>query len=413
MGLREALGRDLCGVLEQLLNDPGLVVPEDQGRPGEKRHTGRELRVETLFGPIQIRRNYYHCQAEQSGRAPLDEALGLVNGYSPGLVRMMGRVGARQSFEAGAADLRALAGVEVQGRQIQRMVNRVGPAVRETLRPKALPEALSQRVPVFYVALDGTGVPMVARELEGRPGKQRDGSAKTREIKVGCSFTQTALDEEGLPLRDPGSTSYLVGFEPASEFGSRFRQDAVDRGMAKADVVVFISDGAPCLRKIGKDDFPFAIPILDLYHALLHLDALAADLHGKDTPEALDATRRWKDWLLQDDAPLVLEEANLLAGKLRGPRREEARKNIGYLERNQDRMFYGTYRHMGLFYGSGVVEAGCKSVIGQRLKNSGMFWTEAGALNVAALRCALLDDRFDKYWDERNQTHRFAIQAVA
>lgn len=413
LGLRAAMNRDVCGVLERLLNDPGLVVPEDQSRPGEKCHRGRGKDMETIFGSVPLWRNYYHRGAEEGGRAPLDEALGLVNSYSPGLVRMMCRMGARQSFEAGAQDLKALAGVEVEGRQIQRIVNLVGPDVKETLQPKALPEHLQERIPVFYVTMDGTGVPMVRAELEGRAGKQEDGKAKTCEIKVGCTFTQTKIDEEGLPVRDYASTSYLVSFLEASEFGVLLRQEALRRGMGRADRVVVISDGAASLRAIAQDKFPFAIHILDMFHGLEHLSELAAALYGKDSTEASAAEVRWKNWLEEDKVQAVLDQANQVVKTLRGPRREAALEHIGYVENNKDRMLYGTYRKLGLFYGSGVVEAGCRTVIGQRLKNSGMFWTKPGALSVAILRCALLDDRFDQYWDQRNRTDQLSIRLVA
>lgn len=414
LGLRAAMNRDLCGVLEQLLNDPGLVVPEDQSRAGEKCHRGRGKDMETIFGSVPLWRNYYHDGAEAGGRVPLDRALGLVHSYSPGLVRMMCRVGARESFEAGAQDLKALAGVEVEGRQIQRIVNLVGPGVEETLQPKALPKHLQQaRIPVFYVTMDGTGVPMVQAELEGRAGKQKDGTAKTCEIKVGCTFTQTKTDEEGRPVRDYASTSYLVSFLEASTFGTLLRQDALGRGMGRADRVVVISDGATGLRAIAEVSFPFAIHILDMYHALEHLSELATALYGKDSPEASAAEVRWKDWLEEDKVQAVLDQAKQAVKTLRGPRRAVALEHIGYVENNKDRMLYGTYRSLGLFYGSGVVEAGCRTVIGQRLKNSGMFWTKAGALNVAILRCALLDDRFDQYWDHRNQTDQLRIRLVA
>ncbi len=254
---------------------------------------------------------------------------------------------------------------------------------------------------------------MVAAELEGRAGKQEDGSSKTCEIKVGCTFTQTKTDEEGWPMRDHQSTSYLVSFDPAADFGSQLRQDALRRGMARADVTVVISDGANGLRKIAEDKFSHAVHILDMYHALVHLSALAGALYGKECANAKAAESRWKAWLEEDQVQAVLNEANQAVKKLRGPRRKEALENIGYVENNQDRMLYGTYRKQGLFYGSGVVEAGCRTVIGQRLKNSGMFWTKAGALNVAILRCALLDDRFDNYWNQRNESDQFALKAAA
>jgi len=66
-------------------------------------------------------------------------------------------------------------------------------------------------------------------------------------------------------------------------------------------------------------------------------------------------------------------------------------------------MLYGTFRSKGFFIGSGVVEAGCKTVVGKRLKNSGMFWSLPGAQNILNLRTSLLSNRFDSDWDARSK----------
>ena len=83
--------------------------------------------------------------------------------------------------------------------------------------------------------------------------------------------------------------------------------------------------------------------------------------------------------------------------------RMAAEKQIEYFVTNSLRMTYGTFRAQGLFIGSGVVEAGCKTVVGKRLKNSGMFWSVKGAQNVLDLRTALLNNRFEDLWLARNK----------
>jgi hypothetical protein len=72
-----------------------------------------------------------------------------------------------------------------------------------------------------------------------------------------------------------------------------------------------------------------------------------------------------------------------------------------YFEKNAARMRYPAFRRQHLFVGSGVIEAGCKTVIGQRLKQSGMFWTVRGANAILALRCCHLNARFESYWEAR------------
>ena len=80
---------------------------------------------------------------------------------------------------------------------------------------------------------------------------------------------------------------------------------------------------------------------------------------------------------------------------------EKIRTEADYFERNAERMRYPKFRRQHLFVGSGVIEAGCKTVIGSRLKQSGMFWTVAGANSIIALRCCHLNGRFESYWESR------------
>jgi Uncharacterised protein family (UPF0236) len=411
LGLREAIFRDLCQVLEELLNDPGLPVPEDSGRPGEKCHADRSKEMLTLFGPVPLSRNYYHAAAEQAGRVPLDRALGLWEGYSPGVVRLVCRAAARFPFETASDELKAYCGLQVEGRQMQRIAQEMGPRVREV--QEQLPPFKHELgpIPIFYTAVDGTGVPMVPEELEGRAGKQPDGSAKTREVKLGCIFTQTTTDEEGLPLRDHQSTSYVAGFEAAADFMVRVRQEALRRRMAAAWLVVLLGDGAAWIWEQGQKCFPMAFQILDLYHALEHLSALAKLL--EDQPEAAKALwRTWREQLLADEVAKVLCQARQRVAKLAGPAAELAGKEIGYFEHNQSRMLYGTYRALGFFYGSGVVEAGCKTVIGGRCKASGMRWSEPGATHVLDLRCSLYGNQFDQVWDRLNQSDYLRLRLL-
>jgi len=411
IGLREALFRDACGVLEELLNDPALSVPEDHSRLGEKCHAGRPKAPLTLFGPVSLFRNYYYSEEQQQGRAPLDQALGLWDGYSPGVLRVLCRAAARLPFETAAADLKAYCGLEVEGRQIQRVAQAMGPLARGAQQQLPPFKHDSGPIPILYIAVDGKGVPMVAAELEGRAGKQPDGSAKTREVKLGCIFTQTTLDEEGLPLRDYQSTSYVAGFEKAPLFMVRVRQEAIRRRMAAALVLVLLGDGAAWIWEQGKKCFPQAFQILDLHHALEHLSTLTKLLEGQ--PQAAKALwQTWREQLLADDVAQVLSQARERTARLTGPSAGPAAKEIGYFENNQRRMLYGTYRALGFFYGSGVVEAGCKTLIGGRCTGSGMFWSEVGATNVLDLRCSLFGNQFDEVWDELNQSDYLRIRLL-
>jgi hypothetical protein len=154
-----------------------------------------------------------------------------------------------------------------------------------------------------------------------------------------------------------------------------------------------------------------AFQILDLCHALEHLFALTELLEAE--PAAAKALwQTWREQFLADEVAEVLGQARQRTAKLTGQPAELAGKQMAYFEHNQSRMFYGTYRALGFFYGSGVVEAGCKTVIGGRCKGPGMLWSEAGATNVLILRCALYGNQFDQVWDQLNQSNYLRLRII-
>ena len=411
LGLREVLMKDGRVLMEKLYNQASLSVPGNSSQPGEKCHPARARDIQTLFGTIEVSRNYFYQPETQTGRFPLDQALGLVHSFSPALVRLAARAAAKEGYESASQDLLAQAGVRLEGRQIQRLVNLSAPALAAQLEQGA--SLKTEPIPILYAEVDGTGVPMVNEELAGRPGKQEDGSARTREAKLGAIFTQTKTDEEGLPVRDHASTTYVGSFEGASEFGSRIRAEGLRRGLARASQVVFIGDGAAWIWELARVNFPAAIFILDLYHALERLHALCAGLYGEGSPWAIRMARTWTAMLKNDQVGEVITAARRRRQDLGPPPEDALEKQIAYFEHHQDKMRYKTYRQQGLFYGSGVIEGGCKSVIGQRLKESGMFWTEAGATSVLNLRLALKSNRWDECWDRLHNSHYLKINAAA
>lgn len=411
LGLRQALFKDGRRLLEALYNQSDLSLPDDFSRSGEKCHPDRAKDIHTLFGAITVHRHYYYDPSSQTGRFPLDQALGLVQSFSPALVRLCARAAAKEGYESASQDLLALAGVAMEGRQIQRLVSLVAPAVAAEL--EAGKPVGTDPIPIMYVEVDGTGVPMVAEELAGRPGKAEDGSARTREVKLGAAFTQTHTDEDGLPVRDHQSTTYVGSFEAASDFGTRIRAEALRRGLGRAAKLVFIGDGAAWIWELARVNFLLAILILDLYHALERLHELCDGLYGADTPWAARMKQTWTAMLKNDQVGEVIAAARRRLDDL-GPLPDDSlEKQVAYFEHHQDKMCYRTYREQGLFYGSGVIEGGCKSVIGQRLKESGMFWTEKGASGVLTLRVALKSHRWDECWDRLHNSHYLKIKAAA
>jgi hypothetical protein len=326
---------------------------------------------------------------------------------SPGVRRMMGRAGSKSTFKEGRDDLKIYAGLTVSAKDVERVAEGLGEQVerwlsveRNALLKQEEPNGPAEAIPLLYVSYDGTGVPMIPRELKGRRGKQADGTAKTREVKLGCVFTQTTTDETGFPVRDPHSTTFVGAIESAEEFGKRIYAEAVRRELLRAQRVVILGDAARWIHGLAEEYFPGAIQIVDLYHAREHVSNLCRLLFNPSETLVLRWRTRWWTTLDEGKVEKIIAQAqsNLPRDK---ETKEKAEKEINFLNENKERMRYADFRAQGLFVGSGVVEAGCKTIIGQRLKQSGMEWSVRGANAIIALRCLILSGRWEEFWEAR------------
>lgn len=374
-----------------------------QPKPGQKRKGRESLQVDGMFGCFELKRDYYYHEGKKQGHYPADAALGLEGSSTPALARLMCLEGADEtSFQKAEKHLAETGGIHIGARQIQRMVQRVGEPAQAWQEREARPGGTA--VPIMYVSGDASGVRMRKEELEGRPGKQEDGSAKTRMANLGCVFTQHKCDEEGHPIRDHQSTTYVSTFGPMDEFGPLLRQEALRRGLALAMQVVLLIDGATGLANMGRLCFAGAIQIVDFFHALEHAgEVLVALLGSKEHPDYKARLGRWAKRLLKDKVEqLIAETRQECLGKSQAAAVE---KELGYFVNNVARMQYGSFRRQGFFIGSGVIEAGCKTIIGSRCKQSGMFWGEPGAENVLALRCIQASRRLLEFWKDRLNAH--------
>jgi hypothetical protein len=399
-----ALKHDGVRLLEQSLNDPEFPQPKAPLEPGEQ-HGGYRTKVLLInLGWITLRRPYHYHPGQRQGRCPLDSAWGFVDSYSPEVLRLSCRAAASSgSYDAASQDLLTYAGLAIDPKQLQRLVAAIAPVMnrwREAQQPAPAQPVCGE---VMCIGTDGTGAPMRRAYLRGRKGK-RGGRARTREVKVGTVFTHrrpTAPDQR--PERDHQSTSYLAAIVSAEDFGPLLRHEAIRRGMGSAKTIVFLGDGAVWVWKVARLNFPGAVCILDYYHACEHLSLLAAAIYGEGTPQARHHYRLWKKWLLKDKVAQIITQATEELPTEAG-RCKTAKLQINYLERNRTKMLYQTFRKAGYFIGSGVTEAGCKIVVGQRLKHSGMLWSRKGAQHLLSIRCALLSGWFQNFWKSYSQS---------
>jgi hypothetical protein len=413
MAMRSALQRAGAAALNQLLEFP---TPTEEGRMracscGRQAHY-RERRskpVLTVVGQVEVLRPYYLCVHCGVGQFPVDVELDIENTeFSPGVRRMQAIVGQQAPFDHGREQMKVLAGLEVTTKSVERTAEAIGAAIaqrKQTEIQKALqlelPVVAGKPIRVLYVQMDGTGVPVVKKETVGRKGKTDGQPAHTREVKLGCVFTQTTWDQEGYAIRDPDSTTYTGAIESAEEFGRRIYAEAYRRGWSRALQKVVIGDGAEWIWNLVALHFFDAIQIVDLYHARQHLWVVARKLYPNDEGKQKAWMKIHQKFLL-DRGKIEKLVAALRSIESDNPEvAEKIRTEADYFERNAERMRYPKFRGQHLFVGSGVIEAGCKTVVAFRLKRSGMFWTVRGANAILALRCCHLNGEFEDYWEER------------
>lgn len=313
------------------------------------------------------------------------------------------------SFQKGAELLEEASGVKLSESTVQRTTRATGQSIAETISGgKALGradpwkwhlDALGQAV--GYIGLDATGV-----RQQGPGGQKADG----RMAYVGMIFNPLPDRErvfEGLPRRGESMRArYTSGLYPLAEMGPLLRRQGAEVGLDHAEVWVALSDGGVGLEDLLRDAFPrVEAVILDFYHAAEYLAKLAAALHPNDEAEALDQTKAWSRLLRDEGGEVmiaVLENRDWPNRKGLGAVRADV---LGYFRNQVHRMDYPRYEAAGWYIGSGAVESACKTVVGQRLKGSGMRWSEDGSHAVCHVRAL--------YRSEHSQWTDFWRQSTA
>jgi hypothetical protein len=412
MVVRSAMHQVGAAALTELLHFP-TPTADQRTLPcscGQQAHY-RELRskpILTAVGKVAVSRPYYLCAHCHSGQFPADVELDIEHTeFSPGVRRMQAMVGQDAPFDQGRQQMKLLADLEVTTKAVERTAEAIGEdiaardqAAIQRAMQLDLPVVVGEPIPILYVQMDGTGVPVVKKETVDRQGKTPGQPAHTREVKLGCVFTQTTWDQEGYAIRDPDSTTYVGAIETAEAFGKRLYLEAWKRGWSRAQKRVLMGDGSEWIWNQAQEHFPGATQIVDLYHAREHLWELARKLH----PNHEANQNRWMmvhQDLLDDGKIEELVSSFRSMETSQAELAEKIRTEAEYFEKNAERMRYPEFRRQHLFVGTGVIEAGCKALIGSRCKQSGMFWTVRGANAILALRCCQFNGRFEEYWEAR------------
>jgi len=360
----------------------------------------RAKTVRTLLGSIEVTRGYYHCGSCKHGFAPLDTRLGVAGtSLSPGLARACALAGAEMPYDKSRQFIATVTGLDLASTSTLARTTRVqGARARDLIAaehaatgPSPVPAADTDGPDLCYIVMDGTGAPMLPRECADRPGKDPtkhpDGRAGTREVKIGCFFTQTHRDPlTGDPVQDPGSTSYISTFEPAAAFGTHAKAEYRRRGFDQIRQPIVLGDGAKWIWAIADQHLGHATQIVDYFHAREHL----ADLTKILTPVLANHVafeQALVDHLDLGNTTAIAEAVEALDLPHNAPDLvKPATTEVGYFTGNHHRMQYADFRANGYYIGSGPVESACNTIVKQRAKRAGMHWTIHGLDPVIALR---------------------------
>lgn len=339
----------------------------------------RSRGVGTLYSVVTVKRAYYHCSHCRQGQSPWDAREGLDQRlWTPRVKALVVQMGAQMPYQQGVNLLQAILGFKIEDSSADELMLEVGGRVR--VQENALVAEIER----------GEIVPFVARAPQrlyvGMDGTSAHTGGSWHEVKTGVVY-EGRPDKEG---RDRAHAArYVAAQEPAQSFGSRLYMAAAQAGVQVAQEAVVIGDGAEWIWNLAEHHYPGATEIVDVWHACEHIHALAHACYGESNPRG----KRWaQDHCrgLKDKGPTKLLRALKRMRPKDHEQAEAIRREIGYFRRNAARMAYPRFRERGLMIGSGPVEAACKVVVGQRLKQAGMRWSEAGADAVLATRAALL-----------------------
>ena len=387
----------LCRELMAELLAAGAATARNYEPEADERNAGNHgKRIVTLFGELpEIKRTYYWSEDSHSGHYPFDDRLGLVGRYTPAAADEMARCAVSHPYKDAAEAFSRCHAFNVSPDTIREIVGMLYDESSAFAKGSGGGErdACDEKAGIVCVMADGTGMPMRRECLKGAKGK--DGRARTREVKAGAIFVASKT-KDNEPHRDLDTTTYVATTHRREKFGKYLRSEFDRRFSIKPDTVLYITDGGKWLHSIHESEFPFAVEILDVYHAVEHLKPLLAGLGIKEN------SKEWKYrhhyWSECIKAGKVQNVLDYIWKNMRARLGKDAMREYKYYRSNAGRMKYDEYRANGWFIGSGVIESGCKTVIGQRFKQSGMIWSLKGAKALLPLRTLYKSNRLEQFF---------------
>ena len=391
----------LCRELMSALLSSDEATEVDYEPTESERNGGRHgKKIVTLFGQLpEIRRTYYYDTATKEGHYPFDDRLGLYGRYTPALCAEAMRYAVYHPYGDAEREFARAHSFTLSRDVIRDIVDAHGAKAAAFAKDKDIGEKEDKDAPaeIVYGMADGTGIALRKKHTSKTKGKKgRKGKSKTREAKMAVFF-KGGIDADNKPYRLADSTTYVATLDRRAKFEKDARAEFDRRFGRMPKLMIYISDGGKWTRTVRKNEFPFAKEILDIYHAIEHLKPLLLGLGFKEGTERYKHLHKyWTDRIEAGKIESILK--SIWDGKY-GKLTKAAMKEYKYFRSNKDRMKYDEYRENGWFYGSGAMESGCKCVVGQRFKQSGMIWSLHGSKALLALRTLYKSNRLEEFFN--------------
>jgi len=419
-------------VAQQGDGDLGPEVEAAGGRTARRLPERHDRRYVSIFGELTITRAAYGTrEGQRIERVPLDERLGLPEGDFSYVLEDWGqRLCLKGAFAEAGQSLEMLLGLRVGSRaleQMNRAVASYAPSFLDSLEP---PPACEEG-PLMVVTADGKGVPMRRPEAEDgpKPHHRRTKGEKANKKQMACvgavysiePFVRRAEDIIDEVLRDEKAeerprpqhkhvwaemTREVEGQPPVTAKEGLFchlTDELTARNLGHDRPVICLMDGERALWDAQAVYFPDAVGVLDLFHVLERLWAVAHCFHTEGSDEAKDFVEQRLRDLLQGRVGYVIGglRRRLKAEKLGGQRRKVVRSALEYLGNNKAHMRYDEYLAAGYPIGSGVAEGACRHLVKDRMEQTGMRWTVGGAQAMLYVRALYLNDQWEEFHEHR------------
>src|SRR3990172_9593496 len=365
-------------------------------------------------GPVTVTRQLYRPSGRSSKSVcPLELRAGIIRGhFTPRAARQAAFVTAHLTPGESEALFDELEGMRPSRSNLDRLPKELSQhweshrqdweaAVRSQ-------ETMPDEATVMAISVDGVMAPMKGPGRSAKrdlPGKHASGPAGNKE--VGCG-TVVLYDAEGQRLQ-----TVRYGRMPESKkvtLQQQLEDEVASIVAVRSDLIrVHLADGAEDNWRLMKelehavgDPLPQTwIEIVDFYHACDHLKNACDAAWGESTPRGKAEFERLKTLLKEadDGAEQVIRVLKYQRGRARGNKQARLDAELTYFRNQRPRMHYAEYVRKKLPIASGVMEASCKTLVTQRLKRSGMAWTQQGGQAILTLRSLIQSDRWQPAWE--------------